>query len=47
MEYMYSDGEFHHFMNTETFEQIAMSEDDLGDAAKWLMAGLEDRSRIF
>lgn len=41
MEYLYSDGEFHHFMNTETFEQIAMSEDDLGDAAKWLMAGLK------
>lgn len=41
MEYLYSDGEMHHFMNTETYEQIAMSEDDLGDAAKWLMPGLK------
>lgn len=41
MEYLYSDGEMHHFMNTETFEQISMSEDDLGEAAKWLMAGLQ------
>ncbi len=41
MEYLYSDGENHHFMNTESFEQISMSEDDLGDAAKWLMAGLK------
>ncbi len=41
MEYLYSDGDMHHFMNTESFEQISMSEDDLGDAAKWLMAGLK------
>ena len=41
MEYLYSDGEMHHFMNTDTYEQIAMSEDDLGDAAKWLMPGLK------
>ncbi|MGI8670293.1 MAG: elongation factor P [Aridibacter sp.] len=41
MEYLYSDGELHHFMNTDTYEQIGMSEDDLGDAAKWLMAGLK------
>lgn len=41
MEYLYSDGEMHHFMNTETYEQTGISEGDLGDAAKWLMAGLK------
>ena len=41
MEYLYSDGSQHHFMNSETFEQIAMTEEDLGDAAQWLMAGLK------
>lgn len=41
MEYLYSDGEHHHFMNTENFEQISMSEEDLGDAAPWLMPGLK------
>lgn len=41
MEYLYSDGTEHHFMNTENYEQIAMSEDDLGDAAQWLMPGLQ------
>lgn len=41
MEYLYSDGTDHHFMNTESYEQIAMSEDDLGDAAQWLMPGLK------
>lgn len=41
MEYLYSDGDMHHFMNTESFEQTSMSEDDLGDAAQWLMPGLK------
>lgn len=40
MEYMYSDGSMHHFMNTENYEQIALGEDDLGDMAQWLTAGL-------
>jgi elongation factor P len=40
MEYMYSDGTHHHFMNTENYEQIALSEDELGDASQWLMPGL-------
>ena len=41
MEYLYSDGSHHHFMNTETFEQIALSDDELGDAAQWLTPGLK------
>jgi elongation factor P len=41
MEYLYSDGAAHHFMNTESYEQIEMSADDLGDAAAWLAAGLK------
>jgi elongation factor P len=41
MEYMYSDGHAHHFMNTENYEQIEISEDDLGDAAAWLEPGVK------
>ncbi len=41
MEYMYSDGHAHHFMNTESFEQIEIAEEDLGDAAAWLEPGLK------
>lgn len=41
MEYLYSDGSHHHFMNSETYEQVALSEDELGDAAQWLMPGLK------
>lgn len=37
MEYLYTDGEFWHFMATDgSFEQIAASEQALGDTKKWL-----------
>ncbi len=35
--YLYNDGEFWHFMNNETFEQIAADEKAVGDNAKWLV----------
>src|SRR4051812_31615519 len=41
MEYLYSDGSHHHFMNGETYEQVAMTEEELGDAAQWLMPNLK------
>ena len=41
MEYLYSDGSQHHFMNTENYEQIGLSGDELGDAAQWLTPGLK------
>jgi elongation factor P len=41
MEYLYSDGSQHHFMNTESYEQIGLSGDELGDAAQWLIPGLK------
>lgn len=37
MEFLYSDGEQYHFMNTENFEQIALTDDDLGDAKSYLL----------
>lgn len=36
MEYLYTDGELFHFMNQETYEQIALNSDDLGDALKFV-----------
>jgi elongation factor P len=47
MEYLYSDGSHHHFMNTESYEQIALSEDELGDAAPWLTPGLKTPGRVY
>jgi elongation factor P len=36
MQYLYNDGEFWHFMNPETFEQMGADKDAIGDNAKWL-----------
>ncbi len=36
LQYLYSDGEFWHFMDTETFEQKAADSTAVGDAVKWL-----------
>ena len=35
-QFLYSDGEGFHFMNSETFDQITLSEDLVGDAAAYL-----------
>ncbi|MFT5283839.1 MAG: elongation factor P [Kangiellaceae bacterium] len=35
--YLYTDGEFWHFMNNETFEQIAADEKAVGENVKWLV----------
>ena len=47
MEYLYSDGSHHHFMNTENYEQTALSEEELGDAAPWLMAGMRIQAEFY
>ncbi|WP_440222010.1 elongation factor P [Dokdonella sp. MW10] len=36
MEFLYSDGEFWHFMDPSNHEQIAADEKAMADAAKWL-----------
>ena len=36
MQYLYSDGDLFHFMNTETFDQIAMTPDQVGDSLKFV-----------
>ena len=37
MEYLYSDGEQHHFMNQETYEQLPLSDEVLGDGMLYLL----------
>ena len=36
MQYLYNDGEMYNFMNVETFDQIAMTEDQIGDSLKFV-----------
>lgn len=47
MEYLYSDGSHHHFMNTETYDQTALTADELGDAAQWLSPGLKIQAEFY
>ena len=41
MEYLYDDGEYYYFMNTETFEQMHLMKDLLGDATQYLIPQLK------
>lgn len=41
MEYLYDDGEYYYFMNTENFEQIHLTKDLLGDAIGYLIPQLK------
>src|SRR5688500_11282843 len=40
VQYMYSDGDHYHFMDTATYDQIALSADQLGDAVNYLTDGM-------
>ena len=41
LEYLYDDGEYYYFMNTETFEQMHLTRDLLGDAVDYLIPQLK------
>ena len=36
MQYLYNDGEFWHFMDPDSYEQLAAGPSAVGDASKWL-----------
>ena len=37
MSYLYNEGDMYYFMNTETYEQIGLAAEDLGDAVGYLL----------
>jgi elongation factor P len=39
-EYLYSDGDGHHFMNTENYEQLQLQDDVVGDTKEYLIPNL-------
>jgi elongation factor P len=41
MQYLYSDGTDAHFMDSETYDQVAIAEADLGDSLKWVVENQE------
>ena len=46
-DYLYSDGEGHHFMNPETYEQITVSDDVVGDQKAYLTDGMKVYLKTF
>jgi elongation factor P len=47
MEFLYQDGDMYHFMNNETFEQIALSEEVLGDAIRYLIPNIRLKIEMY
>ncbi|HUR36665.1 MAG TPA: elongation factor P [Terriglobales bacterium] len=47
MEFLYHDGDNYHFMNTESYEQIALSNEILGDAADYLTPNMQIKIEFF
>ena len=47
MEYLYSDGDMHYFMNTENYEQIALDVESLGDSMNYLTGGTKIKVQFF
>src|SRR3979411_30555 len=41
VQFMYGDGELYHFMDTKTYDQIALNPDQPGDPANYLAGGRE------
>src|ERR1700689_4489740 len=41
MEYLYDDGEYYYFMNSENFEQLHLTKEILGDAVSYLIPELK------
>ena len=47
MEYLYDDGEYYYFMNIETFEQMHLMKDLLGDAVNYLVPQLKVKVEFY
>ncbi len=47
MEFLYRDGDDFHFMNTETFEQIHLSREVLGDSADYLTTNVQIKVEFY
>jgi elongation factor P len=47
MEYLYQEGDMHHFMNNETYEQIGLSEEVLGDAVPYLISNIRLKVEMY
>jgi elongation factor P len=46
-QYLYSDGDGHHFMNTENYDQVQVPEDVIGDSAPYLVPEMKVMLSVF
>jgi len=47
VQFLYSDGDFYHFMDLETYEQPALRKEVLGDSANYLTENMEVKLTFF
>ena len=47
LEFLYQAGDSYHFMNTESFDQLEMNAEDLGDAARWMTGGMKLQAEFY
>lgn len=47
MQYLYNDGEYYYFMDNESFEQIGISAEDLGEIANYMPENLSVEVQLF
>lgn len=47
VQFLYDDGEASHFMDTQSYDQFSLADEQLGDAVPWLTEGLQCWSVIF
>jgi elongation factor P len=47
MEFLYRDGDMYHFMNGETYEQVGLSEEVLGDAVPYLIPNIKLKVEMY
>jgi len=45
--FLYAEGDDHHFMDEESYEQFHLNRETLGDAVQWLKEGVTLRSIVF
>jgi elongation factor P len=47
MEYLYQDGDLYHFMNSESYEQIGLSDEVLGEAVQYLIPNIKLKVEMY
>jgi elongation factor P len=40
LQFLYRDGDLYHFMDQESYDQMALGQDMIGDGAKWMKEGI-------